>query len=355
MNRRHFLQSLASLAGFGLYSSIGNARLPLPERPFRIAFGSCAQQWKQQPIWDAIIARRPNLFIFTGNAIYADTDGKSELTVTESSLAAEWDRLRDTPGYQKATEKFPVIASWSNHDYGSREGGREFLLREESKKIFLDFFEEPSDSSRWQHEGIYHNIEFRNGLQIILLDTQSFRSALKPGPGMKVGKANLDINGNYLPDPAGSLLGETQWSWLEQVLKRPAQVRLLVSGKQIIPDQKARDEWGNYPNERNRLFRLIDNAKANNIVMLSGSVQFSELSSFTTTGNTKLTELTSSGLTHTNTSYAALPNSHRLKNSSTELNFGLIELMQHGTETVVNLSIEGINGETLLEHSLVFD
>ena len=68
-----------------------------------------------------------------------------------------------------------------------------------------------------------------------------------------------------------------------------------------------------------------------------------------------MTELTSGGLTHTNAFYASLPNAHRIKSSSTELNFGLVELMQHGTETVVNLSIEGINGETLLEHSLVFD
>ena len=172
---------------------------------------------------------------------------------------------------------------------------------------------------------------------------------------MKAGQANPDINRNFLPDPAGSFLGETQWSWLEQVLKRPARVRLLVSGKQVIPDQKAKDEWGNYPGERNRLFKLVDDVKANNIILLSGSVQFSELSSFTTLGSTKLTELTSSGLTHTNASYAAIPNSHRLKNVSTELNFGLIELMQHGTETVVNLSIEGINGKTLLEHSLIFD
>jgi alkaline phosphatase D len=355
MHRRQFLQSLTSLAGVGLYPSVSNARLPLPERPFRIAFGSCAKQWQQQPIWDAIIALRPNLFIFTGNAIYADTDGTRELEVTESRLATEWDRLQDKPGYQKAKKKFPIIASWSSHDYGSRNEGRDFSLRQESKKIFLDFFEEPRDSSIWQHEGIYHSYEFGTGLQIILLDTQSFRSALKPGPGMKAGKANLDIVGNYLSDPEGSLLGESQWSWLEQVLKRPAQVRLLVSGNQIIPDQKAMDEWGNYPNERNRLFRLIDKTRASNTILLSGNVQFAELSSLTTPGGTTLTELTSSGLTHTNTSYAALPNSHRIKNVSTELNFGLVELMRHGTETIVKLSIEGINGETSLEHSLVFD
>lgn len=119
--------------------------------------------------------------------------------------------------------------------------------------------------------------------------------------------------------------------------------------------RKTVGEWGNYPNERNRLFRLFDRTRASNIILLSGSVQFAELSRLTTPGGIDLTELTSGGLTHTNAFYASLPNSHRIKSSSTELNFGLVELMHYGTETVVNLSIEGINGETLLEHSLVFD
>ncbi len=235
MYRRHFLQSLISLAGVGLYPSTSNARLPLPERPYRIAFGSSAKQWQQQPIWDAIMARRPNLFIFTGNAIYADTDGRRELEVTESLLTDQWNRLLDKPAFQRAREKFPMIASWSNHDYGSRNGGRDFLLRLESKKIFLGFFEAPSDSLIWQHEGIYHSYEFGNGLQIILLDTQYFRSALKPDPGMKTGKASPDIIGNFLPDPEGSLLGENQWSWLEQVLKRPARRSCWSLASRLFP------------------------------------------------------------------------------------------------------------------------
>ena len=39
----------------------------------RIAFGSCAKQSKEQPIWDAINAAKPDLFIFLGDNIYADT------------------------------------------------------------------------------------------------------------------------------------------------------------------------------------------------------------------------------------------------------------------------------------------
>lgn len=38
----------------------------------RIAFGFCADQAKPQPIWDAILAYRPELFIFAGDNVYGD-------------------------------------------------------------------------------------------------------------------------------------------------------------------------------------------------------------------------------------------------------------------------------------------
>ena len=40
--------------------------------PRRIAFGSCCDQDKPQPIWDAIIETQPELFIFLGDNIYGD-------------------------------------------------------------------------------------------------------------------------------------------------------------------------------------------------------------------------------------------------------------------------------------------
>jgi alkaline phosphatase D len=40
----------------------------------KIAFGSCASQEKDQPIWQNVINKSPDLFIFTGDNIYADTE-----------------------------------------------------------------------------------------------------------------------------------------------------------------------------------------------------------------------------------------------------------------------------------------
>ena len=41
----------------------------------RIALGSCAHQDRPQPIWEKVIAARPDLFLFLGDTVYADEDG----------------------------------------------------------------------------------------------------------------------------------------------------------------------------------------------------------------------------------------------------------------------------------------
>ena len=38
----------------------------------RIAFGSCADEERPQPIWNAILAYRPDLFLFVGDNVYGD-------------------------------------------------------------------------------------------------------------------------------------------------------------------------------------------------------------------------------------------------------------------------------------------
>jgi alkaline phosphatase D len=43
----------------------------------RIAFGSCAHQERPQPIWEAVLQYRPELFLFLGDNVYGDVrDGR---------------------------------------------------------------------------------------------------------------------------------------------------------------------------------------------------------------------------------------------------------------------------------------
>ena len=57
--------------------------------------------------------------------------------------------------YKKLKKSTPIIATWDDHDYGMNDVGRHYEKKEQSKKIFLKFFNEPMNSERRKHEGIY--------------------------------------------------------------------------------------------------------------------------------------------------------------------------------------------------------
>lgn len=318
----------------------------------RIAFGSCAKHWQYQPIWKTVIAKKPDIFLFIGDAIYADTDGKTAWQVNDKQLLGEWNRLADKVEFQEVRKQIPFMATWDNHDYGRHAGGVEFALKEESKKTFLDFFNEPENSLRRNSEGIYDAKIFGEAgkrVQIILLDTRYFKSKPLKDKRTKEEKQKLGIVGNYLPnkDYNATLLGSQQWKWLEEEFTKPADLRLIVSSTQIVADQKAMDEWGNYPHERERLLRLIENEDDASVLILSGNVHFSEISTYSSK-NKKVLDFTSSGLTHINSTYADIKNEYRLKGPFVDINFGLVEI--DWDRGMIQLKAIGIDGKSAYEY-----
>src|SRR5438046_491914 len=99
----------------------------------RVAFGSCAKQDKPQPIWDAVVERKPELFVFLGDNIYADTQ---DMDV----MRAKYALLGKQPGYQKLKKTCPILATWDDHDYGANDAGAEYPRKKEAQQVFLDFF-----------------------------------------------------------------------------------------------------------------------------------------------------------------------------------------------------------------------
>src|SRR5262249_9540800 len=113
-----------------------------PRAPLsRIVFGSCAHQDKPQPIWKPILEARPELFLFLGDNIYADTE---DMEV----MRKKYDKLANLPGFKKLRETCPVLATWDDHDFGVNDGGADYARRRESQQLFLDFFNVPRESPR---------------------------------------------------------------------------------------------------------------------------------------------------------------------------------------------------------------
>ncbi len=337
----HCLSVLAVLIMPAL-SEAGDAKTPLS----RIALGSCARQDKLQPIWDAVVAAKPQLYLAIGDNIYGDTE---DMAV----MKKKYDTLAVIPGWQKLKAACPMLATWDDHDYGVNDGGAEYPKRDESQQLFLDFFGVAKDSPRRKQKGVYHAETFGpedKRVQVIVLDTRYHRSALQ----RKVPKTPFGV-GPYeaSTDTKATMLGEAQWAWLETQLKVPAKVRILVSSVQVVAQDHGWEKWYNFPHERERLYKLIADTKAAGVVCVSGDRHLAELSMMEAGIGYPLYDLTSSGLTEAFQKWRKLEvNRHRVATMNWGNNFGLISIDWTADDPLIRLQVRDVDGEVTIQEKL---
>ncbi len=320
----------------------GEAKMPLS----RIALGSCARQDKPQPIWDAVVATRPQLYLSLGDNIYGDTE---DMAV----MRQKYDLLAALPGWKKLRATCPLLATWDDHDFGVNDGGADFPKKDESQQLFLDFFGVAKDSPRRKQKGVYHAETFGpedKRVQVIMLDTRYFRSPLK----RKVPKTPFGV-GPYEPssDTKATILGEAQWTWLEAQLKVPAKVRIIASSVQVVAQDHGWEKWYNFPHERERLYKLLADTKAAGVIFVSGDRHLAELSVMDGGLGYPVYDLTSSGLTEANQKWRKLEvNRHRLATMNWGNNFGAISIDWTVADPVIRLQIRDEAGEVTIQEKL---
>lgn len=324
----------------------------------RIGFGSCAKEDRPQPIWDVVVTNRPQLFLFLGDNIYGDT-------TNIAILRKKWGLLGAQPGFQKLKLTCPLLATWDDHDYGANDAGADYILRRESQAAFLDFFEVPAGDPRRARDGVYHSVVVGPAgrrVQIVLLDARFFRSPLKTG--FKPGEPGEGYRGRYAPEtsPSATVLGETQWRWLEARLREPAELRLICSGVQVIPDEHGSETWGNFPLERRRLFEVIARTRANGVVFLSGDRHLAEIMRIPPEKSGvgyPLYEVTSSSLnapsgnlTRAGVRFANEINSYRQGLTFFDTNYGMILIDWTQTPPVVRLQVRDEKDTVVLQQRI---
>ena len=82
-----------------------------PRKPgvFRIAFGSCAKQWKPNYMWRAIINCKPDVWIWLGDSIYAATEDMA-------CLKSQYEKQKANADYVEVILDMPILlgfAYWS--------------------------------------------------------------------------------------------------------------------------------------------------------------------------------------------------------------------------------------------------
>lgn len=311
----------------------------------RIAFGSCSDQDQPQPIWEAIVGFRPELFLYIGDNIYADTE---DMAVMREKYA----RQSALPGYQKLKAIAPVLATWDDHDFGGNDVGAEYPKRAESQQLFLDFYGVSADSPLRTQEGVYHaRVVGPPGkqVQVILLDTRYFRSPLvvRQPPEPRLGR--------YVPttDTSTTMLGEAQWAWLDRQLETPAQIRIIVSSIALVAEDQGYEKWMNFPHERQRLFDLLKKHQSTGVIVISGDRHLAELSMMDAGLGYPLYDLASSGFNKASPFWRPFEvNRHRVATMNWGQNFGTILIDWDRPDPAIRLQIRDEEGEVTIQQKV---
>src|SRR5439155_23097060 len=73
-------------------------------------------------------------------------------------------------------------------------------------------------------------------------------------------------------------LGAAEWTWLEGELKKPARLRLLMSGMELMSTSTTPEGWGLFPKEQQRVYDVLEAAQAKGVIILSGDKHYAEIS-----------------------------------------------------------------------------
>lgn len=336
-----------------VYGVVGMSQLTALELPnlveeaplSRITFGSCANQSEPQPIWDAILQFNPQLFIWMGDNIYADNKQKlrifgKERTVgpwknverfspnSEKEIEFRYNLVKSNPGYSQLRRRAQVIGTWDDHDYGLNDAGKEYQGKNVSQRLMLDFLDEPPDSPRRKQAGVYTSYMFGpigKQVKVILLDTRYHRDSLLSN---------------------GEMLGETQWTWLEEEIK----------------------------NDFSQIIIIVSSIQRSGVIFMSGDVHFGEITRYDCGVSYPLYDITSSGLTQA-VEYA-VPSSlsflvrlaARLTPSTMRLfgkhcrykscvygkpNFGAIEIDWDANPVVIKMEVRDVHGEPVTDKHIL--
>ena len=208
-----------------------------------------------------------------------------------------------------------VIGVWDDHDYGANNSDKYYPKKDSSKLLLFDFLDVPKDDPAWERKGAYQSYEYVEGLltvKVILLDVRYFRDSLGTSQS--------------------TILGPAQWQWLIAELDgSTADVHIIGSGSQVLPEEHPFEKWADYPVDRQRLMQILNLLNVSHPIIISGDRHIAEMSLDTLPQSGKpILEVTSSGLTHSYTDFTEEANKHRISPVFPIKNFGVLRIEKKG-------------------------
>jgi alkaline phosphatase D len=254
---------------------------------FRAVIGSC--NYVNDPPYDrpgrpygddlSIFTRiaefKPDFMIWLGdNVYYREADW-----TTERGMRRRYAHTRAARELQPLLATTHHYAIWDDHDFGPNDSDRTFRRREESLRIFKDYWANPTYGTA-ETPGVFGRFEWGD-VEFFLLDDRYYRSP------------------NAMPDgPDKVMFGDGQMRWLMESLRSSdATFKIVAGGNQMMNPMTPFEAFGKFPAEQKKLIDFMRDAKIPGVVFISGDRHLTELIRRSEPGLYPLYDFTSSSLT----------------------------------------------------------
>ncbi|MBK6817677.1 MAG: alkaline phosphatase family protein [Saprospiraceae bacterium] len=317
-------------------------RKPAPDFSFLV--GSC--HYGNEPVYDrpgkpyggdpvifqTMAKENAAFMLWTGDAWYSrEVDYYSKWGLWYRAQYA-----RKMPEIQPFLKSMPQWAMWDDHDYGPNDIGTNFILKDETRKIFMSYFCNPSYGENGQ--GAY-TINSWGDVDIFMLDDRWWRSA---------DELIDSIDGR--PNPDKVMLGRQQMLWLKNSLAYSnATFKLIMVGSQVLNPVSPFDKLLDFKLEYDELMKFLMDQKVNGVLFLTGDRHHSEIIKVERPGSYPLYDITISPLTSGTHTFSGTEknNPYRVVGVDQKQNFGRVSVSGKENARILKVEIVGMLGEVL--------
>lgn len=309
------------------YFSATTAPAPGDPAAFSVAFGSCVrvERYPVQPIWSALSKQRPDLMLWLGDNIYADT-------LDADILAECYQRQRALPESQSFLRSVPQLAIWDDHDFGLNDSDKGHPGKAESLRVFQRYWANPAYGLPGA-PGVFFSYSY-GGVDFFFVDTRYHRDPAGGPAG-----------------PAKSALGAEQKAWLKAQLRASRAPFKVIASGQPWSDEKGPggESWEAFSHERAEIIGFIREEKISGVVLLSGDNHVGELNCLpeSENGGYDLFEVSSSPLAQDTSvswlNYRTIPRVRQVYFGGS--NFGLLSFDLISADPVLTITLHDEQGK----------
>jgi alkaline phosphatase D len=292
---------------------------------------------KDSSIFDAMAKEKAAFMLWLGDAWYTrDVDYYSEWGL--------WYRAshdRSLPVLQPFLKAMPQFGIWDDHDYGPNDIGKNYILKEASRKVFNSYFCNPSAGENGQ--GIYTMTSWGD-VDVFMTDDRWWRSA---------DRMKDSVNGK--PNPEKRMLGKQQMEWLKNsLLYSNATFKIIAVGSQVLNPVSPFDKWWDFPAEYDELMNFLKEYNINGVLFLTGDRHHSEIIKVDREGTYPLYDITCSPLTSGTHTFGAAEknNPYRVLGIDEKQNYTRLSFSGKRNERKLTVEYLGVKGEKLGEWSV---